>query len=293
MSIFTGSAVAIITPFNNDGTINYDAFGKLIEFQITNGTDAIVAAGTTGESPVLCDDDQIALIKFAVDTVNKRVPVIAGTGSNVTHHAIELAQRAEEVGADGLLIVTPYYNKATQKGLITHYTAIAESVNIPIILYSVAGRTGVNIPPSTVYELSKIPNIVGIKEASGDLSQVVAIAEKCGPDFDIYSGNDDQTLPMLSIGGKGVISVLANIMPKETHEICQKFFDGDIKGSREIFLNTVGLANTLFVEVNPIPVKTAVNLMGHNAGPTIAPLYPMEDANLNTLKTAMKAHGLI
>ena len=293
MSIFTGSAVAIITPFNNDGTINYDVFGQLIEFQIANGTDAIVVAGTTGESPVLCDDDQIALIKFAVDTINKRVPVIAGTGSNVTHHAIELAQRAEEVGADALLIVTPYYNKATQKGLITHYKAIAENINLPIILYSVAGRTGVNIPPSTAYELSKIPNIVGIKEASGDLSQIVAIAEKCGTGFDIYSGNDDQTLPMLSLGAKGVISVLANIMPKETHEICQKFFDGDVKGSRELFLNTVGLANTLFVEVNPIPVKTAVNLMGYNAGPTIAPLYPMDEANLDKLKTAMKTHNLI
>lgn len=293
MSIFTGSAVAIITPFNDDKTVNYATLEKLIEFHIANRTDAIVVAGTTGEVSVLSDEDQFNIIKFTVDTVNKRVPVIAGAGSNVTSHAIELAQGAQAQGADALLIVTPYYNKTTQKGLIQHYTAIAESVKIPIILYSVAGRTGINIAPSTVFELSKVKNIVAVKEASGNLSQVAEIAELCGPDFDIYSGNDDQTLPMLAVGAKGVISVLANIMPKATHDICQKFFDGDIAGSRALFLDTLTLANTLFIEVNPIPVKTAVNLIGYNAGPTVAPLFPMEDANLEKLKTAMRKHNLI
>ena len=293
MSIFTGSAVAIVTPFNEDKTVNYGTLRELIEFQLANGTDGIVIAGTTGEVSALSDEDQFKIIKFTVDVVNKRVPVIAGAGSNVTSHAIELAQGAQAQGADGLLIVTPYYNKTTQKGLIQHYTAIAESVDIPIILYSVASRTGVNITPSTVLALSKIKNIVAVKEASGDLSQVAQIAQLCGPDFDIYSGNDDQTLPMLAIGAKGVISVLANIMPKETHTICERFFAGDLIGSRELFLNTLTLANTLFIEVNPVPVKTAVNLMGYNAGPTVAPLFPMEDDNLEKLKAEMRNHNLI
>ncbi len=293
MSIFTGSAVAIVTPFNDDKSINYDVLKELIEFQIKNETDAIVIAGTTGESAILTNEEQIAAIKFTVETVNKRVPVIAGTGSNVTEHAIELAQEAEEVGVDGLLIVTPYYNKTTQKGLIKHFTEVAQSVSLPIILYSVASRTGLNITPSTVCELSKIPNIVGIKEASGDISQIAQIAALCGPDFDIYSGNDDQNLPILSLGGKGAISVLANIMPKTVHDIHKKFFQGDIEGSRELFLKTLDLANTLFVETNPIPVKTAVNLMGFKAGSTVAPLYPMEENNLEKLKSVMKTHNLI
>ena len=291
MSIFTGSAVAIITPFNNDGSINYEAFKNMVEAQIDDGTDGIVVAGTTGEASTIDDAEQIKLIKYCVDIVNKRVPVIAGAGSNDTAHAIELAKEAEQAGSDALLIVTPYYNKTTQKGLIKHYTAIAESVNIPIIVYSVAGRTGLNITPATVKELAKVKNIVAIKEASGDLSQIAKIAESC--DIDIYSGNDDQTLPILSLGGKGVISVLANVMPKEVHEMCEKFFANDVAGAREIFLNTLTLANTLFIETNPIPVKTACNLMGMNAGVLKAPLYDMESANLETLKAELKKHNLI
>lgn len=291
MSIFTGSAVAIITPFNNNGSINYEAFKNMVETQIAAGTDGIVVAGTTGEASTIDDAEQIKLIKYCVDIVNKRVPVIAGAGSNDTAHAIELAKEAEKAGSEALLIVTPYYNKTTQKGLVKHYAAIAENVNIPIILYSVAGRTGMNITPATVKELAKIKNIVAIKEASGDLSQIAKIAESC--DIDIYSGNDDQTLPILSLGGKGVISVLANVMPKEVHEMCEKFFANDVAGAREIFLNTLTLANTLFIETNPIPVKTACNLMGMNAGVLKAPLYDMESANLETLKAELKKHNLI
>ena len=291
MSIFTGSAVAIITPFNNDGSINYEAFKNMVESQIAAGTDGIVVAGTTGEASTIDDAEQIKLIKYCVDVVNKRVPVIAGAGSNDTAHAIELAKEAEKAGSDALLIVTPYYNKTTQKGLIKHYTAIAESVNIPLIVYSVAGRTGMNITPATVKELAKVKNIVAIKEASGDLSQIAKIAESC--DIDIYSGNDDQTLPILSLGGKGVISVLANVMPKEVHEMCEKFLANDVAGAREIFLNTLALANALFIETNPIPVKTACNLMGMNAGILKAPLYDMESANLEVLKAELKKHNLI
>lgn len=293
MSIFQGSAVAIITPFFEDGSVNYPVLEELIEMHIQNHTDAIVIAGTTGESSVMTDDDQIEVIRFTVEKVNKRIPVIAGTGSNVTAHAIELAQRAEAAGVDGLLIVTPYYNKSTQAGLIQHYTAIAKSVHTPIILYSVASRTGVNIAPVTVKALSQVENIVGIKEASGDLSQIAQIAQLCGPDFDIYSGNDDQTLPMLALGAKGVISVLANVAPKTVHDICQNFFDGNVAESRRLFLDYLHLANTLFIEVNPVPVKAAMNLMGYAAGPTVPPLFPMEEANLEKLKDALRAHQLI
>ncbi|MCI1958427.1 MAG: 4-hydroxy-tetrahydrodipicolinate synthase [Clostridia bacterium] len=293
MSIFTGSAVAIVTPFNDDKSINYDAFRKIVERQIAAGTDAILVAGTSGEATVIDDAEQIKLIKYCVDIVNKRVPVIAGAGSNITSHACELAKLSEESGADALLMVTPYYNKTTQKGLVKHYTEIANSVSTPIILYSVSGRTGLNIAPETVYELSKVKNIVAIKEASGNLSQIAKIAQMCGPDFDIYSGNDDQTLPILSLGGKGVISVLANVMPKEVHEMVTKFLSGDIAGSRKIFLDTLPLANALFIETNPIPVKTACNLMGMNAGPLVAPLYDMEPANLEKLKAELKAQNLI
>jgi len=291
MSIFTGSGVAIVTPFNADGSINYEAFKSMVEWHIASGTDAIIVAGTTGEASTIDDKEQIKLIKYCVDTVNKRVPVIAGAGSNDTAHAIELAKEAEACGVDGLLIVTPYYNKCTQKGLVKHFTAIAEAVNVPIIIYSVAARTGVNISVGAVKALSKVKNIVAIKEASGDLSQIAQIAESC--DIDIYSGNDDQTLPILSLGGKGVISVLANVMPKEVHEICAKFFANDIEGSRKLFLSTLNLANDLFIETNPIPVKTACNLMGMNAGVLKAPLYEMEEANLAILKAEMAKHNLI
>ncbi len=291
MSIFTGSAVAIITPFNADGSINYDAFKNMVETQIAAGTSAIAVACTTGEASTIDDAEQIKLIKYCVDIVNKRVPVIAGAGSNDTAHAVELSKQAEAAGADALLVVTPYYNKCTQKGLIKHYTTIAESVNIPIIVYSVAGRTGVNIAASTVYELAKVKNIVAIKEASGDLSQIAKIAANC--DIDIYSGNDDQTLPILSLGGIGVISVLANVMPKEVADMCAKFFANDVAGAREIFLSTLNLANALFIETNPIPVKTACNLMGMNAGILKAPLYDMEPANLEVLKAELAKHNLI
>ena len=291
MSIFTGSAVAIITPFNADGSINYDAFKNMVETQIAAGTSAIAVACTKGEASTIDDAEQIKLIKYCVDIVNKRVPVIAGAGSNDTAHAVELSKQAEAAGADALLVVTPYYNKCTQKGLIKHYTTIAESVNIPIIVYSVAGRTGVNIAASTVYELAKVKNIVAIKEASGDLSQIAKIAANC--DIDIYSGNDDQTLPILSLGGIGVISVLANVMPKEVADMCAKFFANDIAGAREIFLSTLNLANALFIETNPIPVKTACNLMGMNAGILKAPLYDMEPANLEVLKAELAKHNLI
>ena len=291
MSIFTGSAVAIITHFNADGSINYDAFKNMVETQIAAGTSAIAVACTTGEASTIDDAEQIKLIKYCVDIVNKRVPVIAGAGSNDTSHAVELSKQAEAAGADALLVVTPYYNKCTQKGLIKHYTTIAESVNIPIIVYSVAGRTGVNIAASTVYELAKVKNIVAIKEASGDLSQIAKIAANC--DIDIYSGNDDQTLPILSLGGIGVISVLANVMPKEVADMCAKFFANDVAGAREIFLSTLNLANALFIETNPIPVKTACNLMGMNAGILKAPLYDMEPANLEVLKAELAKHNLI
>ena len=293
MPIFTGSGVAIVTPFNEDETINYPELKRLIEFQIENSTDAIIICGTTGEASTLTDKEQIECIKFTVEVVNKRVPVIAGAGSNHTAHAIELAQGCERVGADAVLLVTPYYNKTTQKGLIKHYKMIAESINIPIILYNVPSRTGLNITPQTCYELSKIKNIVGIKEASGNLSQVAEIAALCGEDFHIYSGNDDQILPVLSLGGKGVISVLANIMPKETHDMVASYLEGDTKKATKLQLEYLNLVNQLFSETNPIPVKTALRLMDFNVGNCKMPLCEMEDKNLENLKEAMKDAGLL
>ena len=293
MPIFTGSGVAIVTPFNEDETINYPELKRLIEFQIENSTDAIVICGTTGEASTLTDEEQIECIKFTVEVVNKRVPVIAGAGSNHTAHAIELAQGCERVGADAVLLVTPYYNKTTQKGLIKHYKMIAESINIPIILYNVPSRTGLNITPQTCYELSKIKNIVGIKEASGNLSQVAEIAALCGEDFHIYSGNDDQILPVLSLGGLGVISVLANIMPKETHDMVASYLEGDSKKATKMQLEYLHLINELFSETNPIPVKTALRLMDFNVGNCKMPLCEMEDKNLENLKEAMKDAGLL
>lgn len=293
MSLFTGSGVAIVTPFSQDGSINFEAFEKLIEFQIENETDAIIVCGTTGEASTLTDEEQIEAIKFAVDKVKKRVPVIAGAGSNYTEHGLELCKKSRNVGADGLLIVTPYYNKTTQKGLVNYYTKIAASVDIPIIMYSVKSRTGLNIDPSTCLELSKIENIVAIKEASGDISQVAKIAALCGDTLDIYSGNDDQIVPLLSLGGKGVISVLANVAPKNTHDMVMKYLQGDIKESMKLQLDAIELINALFLEVNPIPVKAALNLMGYNAGTYREPLLEMENANLNKLENAMKNYGLL
>lgn len=290
--LFKGSGVAIITPFNG-GKVDKVSLKNLLEWQIKEGTDAIVICGTTGEASTMPDEEHLDTIKFAVDTVNGRIPVIAGTGSNYTDHAIELSQKAEESGADGLLIVTPYYNKTTQKGLIKHYTAIADNVNIPIILYNVPGRTGLNMLPSTVAEIAKHPNIKGIKEASGNIAQIAEISRLTPDDFQLYSGNDDTIVPLLSVGGSGVISTIANIAPKDTHDMVIKFLNGDVKGACDLQLRMMPLINALFIEVNPIPVKTAINLMGLNGGDLRAPLYEMEPHNLEILRNEMKNYGLL
>ena len=289
--LFEGSGVAIITPFK-DGKINYDAMGNLIEWHIENKTDAIIVCGTTGESATMSDEERKTTIKFVVDKVNKRIPVIAGSGSNNTAYLVELCNYCHVVGADGLLVVTPYYNKSTQEGLIKHFTTIAESVDIPIILYNVPGRTGVNIKPTTVEKLSKVKNIVAIKEASGDISQVAEISRLCGDDFAIYSGNDDQIVPILSLGGSGVISVLANVLPKETHDIVEKYLSGDIEEARKLQLSLNELVSSLFIEVNPIPVKAAMNLMGLEAGELRLPLVEISETNLKVLANNMKKCGI-
>lgn len=291
--IFKGAGVAIVTPMLNNEEINYEELKRLIDFNIENGTDAIIITGTTGESATLTDEEHKQAIKFTVDYVNKRIPVIAGTGSNDTNYAVQLSQFAEKAGADGLLIVTPYYNKTTQKGLIDHFTYIADRVNTPIILYNVPSRTGVNIKPETYLELSKHKNIVAVKEASGDISAVLKIKALCKDNLNIYSGNDDQIVPMLSLGSLGVISVLSNVAPKETSEICKSFFNGDVKRSLELQTKYLDLIDALFCEVNPIPVKTALNLMGFKVGNLRRPLVSMEESNLNTLKEALKNHNLI
>lgn len=293
MSIFTGAGTALVTPMNADGSVNFPKMKELIEFQITNGIDALIICGTTGEASTMSDDVQVECVRFAKEVAAGRCPIIAGAGSNDTAHCIELAQACEKAGADGVLLVTPYYNKATQKGLILHYTAIANSINIPIILYNVPGRTGCNLAPKTVYELSKVENIVAVKEASGNLSQVAEIAALCGPDFDIYSGNDDQILPVLSLGGKGVISVLSNVAPKETHDMVMNYLNGDTKAATKLQLDAIELIGALFCEVNPIPVKAALNLMGYEVGSCKLPLCDMEPKNLETLRTAMTNYGLL
>ena len=294
MSIFKGAGVAIVTPMYENGEVNYDGFGKLIEFQIENKTDAIVGCGTTGEASTLTHEEHLDVIRYCVKAVNGRVPVIAGTGSNCTETAIYLSQEAEQAGADGLLVVSPYYNKATQNGLYTHFKMIAESVKIPVLLYNVPGRTGCNILPETVVRLCKdVENIIGVKEASGNISQIAhlaAISEGC---VDMYSGNDDQIVPIMALGGLGVISVLANVAPKQTHEICQDFLDGKIAESRQKQLAAMELCNALFCEVNPIPVKKALNLMGMEAGPLRMPLTEMESANAEKLEKAMKKYGIL
>ncbi|MBR1444028.1 MAG: 4-hydroxy-tetrahydrodipicolinate synthase [Firmicutes bacterium] len=292
-TLFTGAGVAIVTPFNEDKSVNFDALAKMIDFQIENGTDAIIICGTTGEASTLTDDEQVETIRFTAEHTKKRVPVIAGAGSNDTAHGINLAKRCENAGVDGLLIVTPYYNKTTQRGLVKYYSTIAGSVDVPIIMYSVAGRTGLNIAPETVKELSKIENIVALKEASGNISQVAAIAARCGDDIDIYSGNDDQILPVLSLGGKGVISVLSNVAPKDTHDMVMKFLNGDVKGAKEIQLKAIELISALFCEVNPIPVKAALNMMGMNAGGYREPLIELSDEHYKSVEAAMKNYGLI
>lgn len=291
--IFTGAGIAIVTPMNPDFTVNYEKLGEIIDFQIENQTDAIVICGTTGESSTLSDAEHRDVIKYAVNRVNKRIPVIAGTGSNDTSYCVELSREAENLGVDGLLLVTPYYNKTSQRGLIKHYQTVADNVNLPIILYSVSSRTGMNITPETCAELAKHPNIVAVKEASGNISQVARIRHLCGDLLDVYSGNDDQIVPVLSLGGAGVISVLSNIMPRETHDICQLYFDGRVKESSELQLKLLDLMNLLFVDVNPIPVKEAMNLMGMNVGECRMPLVSTTEENREKLAASMRKLGLI
>ncbi len=293
MSIFTGAGVAIVTPMHEDETVNYEKLEQILEEQIAGGTDAIIICGTTGESACLSHEEHLDVIKFAIEKVNHRIPVIAGTGSNCTETAIYLSQEAEKYGADGLLLVTPYYNKATQKGLIKHYTRVAESVKLPIILYNVPSRTGCNILPETAAVLAEIPNIVAMKEATGNISQVAKLAKLTAGKMDIYSGNDDQIVPILSLGGKGVISVLSNVAPQQTHDICQAWFDGDAARACQLQLEALDLIDALFCEVNPIPVKTALNLMGKECGPLRGPLCEMDDKNVETLKAAMTAYGIL
>ena len=294
MAIFTGAGVAIVTPFNPDGSVNYNKLEELIDFQCNNGTDSIIICGTTGESPTLSELEHVEVIKKAVEFTKGRVPVIAGTGSNATYTAIDLSKEAVEAGADGLLVITPYYNKATQGGLIKHFTAIANAAKAPIIMYSVASRTGVNIAPETAAALFKnVDNIVGIKEASGNISQVAKIMNLTDGKIDLYSGNDDQIVPIMSLGGLGVISVLSNVAPQYTHDICAKYLAGDVKGSMEMQLKAVPLVEQLFCEVNPIPVKKALNLMGFEVGSLRMPLTELTPANTEKLSNAMKAFGIL
>jgi len=288
--IFTGSGVAIITPFAKDG-IDFEKLGELLEFQIKEGTDAIVICGTTGEASTMPDDEHVSVIDYAVKKVNGRIPVIAGTGSNDTHHAIRLSKRAQDVGADAILSVSPYYNKTTQRGLYEHFKMIAENIDIPMILYNVPSRTNLNINPETLQKLSEIDNIVGVKECN--LNQVGEIVNLCGEDFTVYSGEDALVVPLMSLGGKGVISVMANIIPRDTHDMAAKYLSGDTAGSRKLQLATLELIKALFIEVSPIPIKEAMNLMGLNVGKNRMPLVDMSEANKGILVKAMKNYGLI
>jgi 4-hydroxy-tetrahydrodipicolinate synthase len=291
MSIFRGSAVAIVTPFNERG-INFKKLEELIEWHINSKTDAIVVCGTTGEASTMSDQERKETIKFVVDVVNKRIPVIAGTGSNDTAASINMSKWAEKIGVDGLLVITPYYNKTTQKGLIEHFTVIANSVTSPIIIYNVPSRTGLNINPSTLLTLCELKNIVAIKEASGDISQIVKIKALCRDKLDIYSGNDDQIIPIMSLGALGVISVLANIIPTDIHNMCEFYLQGDHAEALKIQLDSLSLNNALFIETNPIPLKTAMNLMGMEVGPLRLPLCEMEENNLQILKKELKAYNV-
>lgn len=292
MSIFKGSGVALVTPFK-DGEVDFDALAKLLDWHVEEGTDAIVICGTSGEASTLKDDEHLATIDFTIKKINKRIPVIAGVGSNYTEHAKDFSIEAEKMGADALLHVTPYYNKATKKGLIGHYTYIAEATNLPILLYNVPGRTCVNITPDVCAELAKVPNIVGVKEASGDIAQVAEIARVTPDDFEIYSGNDDSIVPLLSVGGLGVISVVANVAPKDTHDMVMKWHEGDVEGSKKLQLDMKALIDALFIEVNPIPAKAAVAMMGKCEYEYRLPLCQMEDKTYEILKKEMKAYGLI
>ncbi len=292
-TIFTGSGVAIVTPMNADGSINYDELGRLIDFNIDNGTDAIIVCGTTGESSTMTDDEHKECIRYAVERTAKRVPVIAGTGSNDTAYAIALSKEAQELGADAVLVVTPYYNKTSQAGLIAHFTAIADSINIPVVLYNIPSRTNINIAIETFVELAKHPNIVAVKEAGGNINYFAKIIEACGDTLDVYSGDDGMTVPVMSLGGKGVISVLANIMPKETHNLCQLCLNNDFAQAGKEQIRLLDIMNNLFIDVNPIPIKEALNLMGMNAGPCRMPLVSMSDKARETLRVSMKKMNLI
>ncbi|TCK90619.1 4-hydroxy-tetrahydrodipicolinate synthase [Natranaerovirga hydrolytica] len=292
MSLFTGSGVAIVTPFNDNMDVNYDKLKELIEYQIKNKTDAIIICGTTGEASTLSDEEQLECIKFAVEQVNGRVPVIAGTGSNDTKHGIHLSKEAEKLGADGLLLATPYYNKTSQKGLIEHFTQIAHAVKIPIMLYNVPSRTGLNMLPQTVLELTKVDNIVAMKEASGDISQVAELMHYCKGKIDLYSGNDDIVVPLLSLGGKGVVSVAANVIPKDMHDIVEKYMNNEKEASLDIQLKRLPLINGLFSDVNPIPVKEALNMINFEVGKCRSPLTTMVDEDREALEKILKEQGL-
>ena len=291
MALFTGSGVALITPFNNKNEINFEKLRELLEFHIANKTDAVIVTGTTGESSTMTDEEKLAVIKFSVETVNKRIPVIAGTGSNNTKHAVEMSIKAQELGADGLLVVTPYYNKGNENGIYNHYKLIAESVDIPVILYNVPGRTGVNLSINLLKKLAQIKNIIAIKEASGNISYAAEIAREV-PELDIYSGNDDMTVPLLSLGGKGVISVSANIIPETVHNMTYAFFERDNDTARELQLKYNDLVNALFIEVNPVPVKEVMNFLGYNVGECRLPLGEMSEENKNTLHRIIEKHGV-
>ena len=292
-TVFTGSGVAIATPMHEDGSVNFERLDALIDFHLENKTDSIISCGTTGESATLSHEEHCKVLEHTIRRVNKRIPVIAGVGSNDTAYSLELAKEAAAYGADALLSVTPYYNKASQAGLVKHFTYVADRVDLPMILYNVPSRTGCSIQPETYLELSKHPNIVATKEANGNISAIAKTIALCGDDLDIYSGNDDQVLPILALGGKGVISVFANVCPAETHDICEKFFQGDLAGSRELFLKYLPLKEDLFMDVNPIPVKEAMNMMGMECGPCRLPLCEMAPAAKEKLAAALKKYGLI
>ena len=295
MALFEGAGVALVTPFKENGEVNYEKLEEIVEEQIAGGTDAIIACGTTGEASTMTHEEHLDVIEYICRVTKKRIPVVAGTGSNCTETAVYLSAEAEKRGADGLLLVSPYYNKATQKGLYEHFKIVAEAIHVPMILYNIPGRTGgVNILPETVVRLCReVPNIVGVKDATGNISQVAQLMSMTGEDVDLYSGNDDQVVPLLSLGGKGVISVLSNVAPRQTHDMCARFFAGDVAGSREIQLKAIPLCKALFCEVNPIPVKKAMNLMGLEAGPLRRPLTEMEEENAVKLEKAMKDFGIL